>query len=138
VIETGLFELQGELLAARWQETSRGPGQPTTLQTPPRADGHKMASGANGRDDPPASNQEALLTSMRLPFAQGSKSSAIAQYFLRLDPTLLDRVGSYEARLWYQAAQTIWTLEAMRRPQPAFTRRPFRLPDRHFGCREPL
>jgi hypothetical protein len=61
--------------------------------------------------------------------------------FLRLsnlDPTLLERLSSYEATLWRQAAQTIWTLEAMRRPQPAFTRRPFRLPDRHFGCREPL
>jgi hypothetical protein len=140
-IETGLFELQGELLAARWHETSRGPRQPTTLQTPPRANGHKMASGANGRDDPPASNQEPLSTSLRLPFARGSKSSAIAQYFLglsKLDPTLLDRVGSYEAGLWRQAAQTIWTLEAMRRPQPALTRRPFRLPDRHFGRHEPL
>src|SRR5262245_34600033 len=30
------------------------------------------------------------------------------------DPTLLDRVGMYEARLWRQAAQTIWTLDAMR------------------------
>jgi len=66
---------------------------------------------------------------------------ALAQCFLRLsnlDPTLLDRVGSYEARLWRQAAQTIWTLEAMRRPQPELTRRPFRLPDRHFGRGEPF
>jgi hypothetical protein len=41
---------------------------------------------------------------------------------------LLDRAGSYEARLWRQAAQTIWTLEAMRQPPPAPTRRPFRKP----------
>jgi hypothetical protein len=37
---------------------------------------------------------------------------AIAQCFLRLfnlDPTLLDRVGSYEARLWRQAAEIMWT-----------------------------
>jgi hypothetical protein len=38
------------------------------------------------------------------------------------------RVGSYEARLWRQAAQTIWTLDAMRRPPPALPRRPFRKP----------
>jgi hypothetical protein len=51
--------------------------------------------------------------------ASWPKSNAIAQCFLRLshlDPTLLDRVGSYEARLWRQAAQTIWSLEAMRQP----------------------
>jgi hypothetical protein len=50
-----------------------------------------------------------------------SKSQAIAQCFLRLsnlDPALLDRVGRYEMRLWRQAAQTIWTLEAMRQPRP--------------------
>jgi hypothetical protein len=55
---------------------------------------------------------------MRPPLAPWSKSSAIAQYFLRLsklDATLLDRVGSYEARLWRQAAQTIWTLAAAER-----------------------
>ena len=48
-------------------------------------------------------------------------SRTIAQCFLHLchlDPTLLDRVGAYEARLWRQTAQTIWTLEAMRQPPP--------------------
>jgi hypothetical protein len=40
-----------------------------------------------------------------------------------LDPTLLDRVSSYEATLWRQAAQTIWTLEAMRQPPPAARQR---------------
>jgi hypothetical protein len=41
-------------------------------------------------------------------------------------------VGSYEARLWRQTAQTIWTLDAMRRPPPAATRRPFRKPLARF------
>jgi hypothetical protein len=53
-------------------------------------------------------------------------SHALAQCFLRLsnlDPTLLDRVGSYETRLWRQAAQTIWTLEAMRQPPPPMRQR---------------
>src|SRR5262249_42618915 len=78
-----------------------------------------------------ASDQERLSTSTRPPRAPCSKSRTIAQCFLRLsnvDPTLLDRVGSYEARLWRQAAQTIWTLDAMSRPAPASTRRPFRHP----------
>jgi hypothetical protein len=61
--------------------------------------------------------------SMRPPLGP---SHALAQCFLRLsnlDPTLLDRVGSYEARLWRQAAQTIWTLDAMRHPPPLMRQR---------------
>jgi hypothetical protein len=120
---------------------SGGPNQPEMLLTSPRANGHSKAIGLNGRHHPPAGDQAPLPTSSRPPGAPSSKARAIAQCFLRLsnvDPTLLDRVGSYEARLWRQAAQTIWTLEGMRRPQPALTRRPFRLPDRHFGRRETL
>src|SRR5262249_15180233 len=118
-------------LSARRQDPSRRPGQPATLQTAAQANGHKIASGPKGRDDPSTSNEEPLSMFMRRPLAPWSKSSAIAQYFLRLsnlDPTLLDRVGNNEARLWRQAVQTIWTLEAMRRPPPSLTRRPFRQP----------
>jgi hypothetical protein len=39
-IETGLFEIQGELLSARGQAPSRGPSQPGTLQTATGANGH--------------------------------------------------------------------------------------------------
>ena len=120
-IEAGLFELQGEALPARWQDPSRAPRQPGTPST--RANGHSKVPGSNGRDDPPASD---LSTSLHPPLASWSNSRTIAQYFLRLcrlDPTLLDRVGSYEARLWRQAAQTIWTLEALRQPPPPIRQR---------------
>jgi hypothetical protein len=125
-IETGLFESQGEVLLARRQEPSRGPSQPGTLPTPTRANGHSKGLGSNGRDHPLASDQEPLSTSARPPLGAWSKSRAIAQCFLRLsnlDPTLLDRVGSYETRLWRQVAQTIWTLEAMRQPPPPMRQR---------------
>jgi hypothetical protein len=130
-IETGLFEIQGEFRAGRRQDPSRGPSQPGALPIPTRANDHKIAPSSNGPDDSlaPAHDQEPLSRST--PLGPRSKSHAIAQGFLRLsnlDPTLLDRVGSYEARLWRQAAQTIWTLEAMRRPPPAPTRRQFRKP----------
>jgi hypothetical protein len=122
-IETGLFEMQGDLLSARWLDP---------LQTATEANGHSKGPRSNGRDDPPMSDKDnSLSTTMRAAPGRLSKSRAIAQCFLRLsnlDPTLLDRVGSYEARLWRQAAQTIWTLDAMRRPPPAPTRRPFRKP----------
>jgi hypothetical protein len=120
-IETGLFEIQGgELLSARRQAPSRGPSQAGTLQAAAGANGHSKLPGSNGRDDPTARDQEPLFTSMRAPLGPWSRSRAIAQCFLHLsnpDATLLDRVGSYETRLWRQAAQTIWTLEAMRQPQ---------------------
>jgi len=120
-IETGLFEMQGDLLSAHRLEP---------LQTATGANGHTKGPGSNGRDDPLMSDKDnSLSTTMRAAPGRLSKSRAIAQCFLRLsnlDPTLLDRVGSYEARLWRQAAQTIWTLDAMRRPPPAPTRRPFR------------
>jgi hypothetical protein len=126
-IETGLFEIQGEFLLARPQDPSHRPSQPGTLPTRTLANGHKTVLGSNGRDDPPASDQEPLsTTSTRPPLTRWSKSRAIAQCFLRLsnlDPTLLDRVGSYEARLWRQAAQTIWTLETMRQPPPPMRQR---------------
>ena len=122
-IETGLFEIQGELLSARRQAPSPRPSQAGTLPTATGANGHSKAPGSNGRDDRPARDQELLSTSMRPPLGP---SHALAQCFLRLsnlDPTLLDRVGSYEARLWRQAAQTIWTLDAMRHPPPLMRQR---------------
>ena len=122
-IETGLFELQSELVPARRQDRSRARRQPGPTT---RANGHGIGPGSNGRDDPPASDLETLSTSMRPPLGPWSNSRTIVQCFLRLsnlDPTLLDRVGSYEARLWRQAAQTIWTLEAMRQPPPPIRQR---------------
>jgi hypothetical protein len=119
-IETGLFEIQAKLLSTRGQAPSRGASQPGTATG---ANGHSKAPGSNGRDDRPARDQEPLSMSMRPPIGL---SHALAQCFLRLsnlDPTLLDRVGSYETRLWRQAAQTIWTLEAMRQPPPPMRQR---------------
>src|SRR5215471_7337691 len=123
-IETGLFE--GEFLLAQRQSSARE--QPEAVQTA-RVNGHGKMPGSNGPHEPPAGDRESLSTSMHPPLEPGTKSRAIAQRFLRLSnlhPTLLDRVGSYETRLWRQAAQTFWTLDAMRRPPPAPTRRPFR------------
>jgi hypothetical protein len=126
-IETGLFEIQAEFCSDQGRtfpadKVNRG-------RFIAQANGHKIAPGPNERDDPPTSDQESLSTApTRSPLTPWSKSRTIAQCFLRLsnlDPTLLDRVGSYEARLWRQAAQTIWTLDAMRRPPPAPRRRPF-------------
>src|SRR6516162_6308605 len=112
---------EDEALPARRQDPSRGPRQPGT--SPTRVNGHSKSPGSNGGVDPPGSNQEPPAASMRPPLGP---SRAITQCFLRLsnfDLTLLDRAGAYEARLWRQAAQTIWTLEAMRQPPPPMRQR---------------
>src|SRR5262249_6356467 len=123
----GVLGWQGDSVPARRQDPSRRPSQPGTLQTAPGANGHSKGPGSNGRDDPPISDHDSSLsTTMRAAPGRWSNSRTIAQYLLRLsnlDPTLLDRVGNYEARLWRQAAQTIWTLEAMRQPPPPMRQR---------------
>ena len=127
-IEMGLFEIQGEFLLAQRQSSARE--QPGAVQTA-RVNGHGKMPGSNGPHEPPAGDRESLSTSMHPPLEPGSKSRAIAQRFLRLsnlDPSLFDRVGKYEARLWRQAAQTIWTLDALRRPPPTTARRSLRKP----------
>lgn len=128
-IETGLFEVQGEFLLAQRQSSARE--QPGAVQTAARLNGHGKMPGSNGPHEPPVSDRESQSTSMHPPLEPGSKSRAIAQRFLRLsdlDPSLFDRLGRYEARLWRQAAQTIWTLDALRRPPPTTARRSLRKP----------
>src|SRR5262245_41147261 len=125
-IETGLFEVQSELPLRHWQNPIRAPSQRMTLPTAAGANGHCKRPGSNGREHGPVSGQEQPSTYARRQLGSWSKSCALAQCFMRvsqLEPTLLDRLGRYEARLWRQAAQAIWTLEAMRKPPPPIRQR---------------
>jgi hypothetical protein len=130
-IETGLFEIQGEFLHACRSQSGCGSTQPETLQTPTGANGSQNVHGSNGGYHPPTGDQASPLPSMHPLSQRPSNARAMAQCFLRLsnlDPTLLARVGAYETRLWRQAAQTIWTLDAMRRPPTAPARPRFTKP----------
>ena len=92
-IETGLFEIQGELSP----RAPTGPrpahaGQPDRLQPPTQVNGHNKVPGSSTPHHVPVSEREPLSTSMHLPLAPWSRSRSIAQCFLRLsnlDPTLL-------------------------------------------------
>jgi hypothetical protein len=58
-----------------------------------------------------------------------SAAQTPAQAFMELskiDPSLLARASEHEAKLWRQAAQTIWLLDALRRPPPCATPRRLR------------
>jgi hypothetical protein len=130
-IETGLFEMQGEIRSARRQIPSRGFTQPGAPQIATGANGDSKGPDANRRDDVLVSDQEPLRATLPAALGRRSKSRTIAQRFLRLsnlDPTLVDRASNYEERLWRQATQTILTLDAMRRPPSAPARRLFRRP----------
>jgi hypothetical protein len=129
-IEAGLFQIQSELQHDYLEGVLSGSGRLATEPTPLQADGsEEIAPGPDGWRDPGSKRMGFL--SLRQALRKASGSRIMARSFLRLsnlDPSLLERAGAYEARLWRQVAQTIWTLDAMRRPPPAATRRPFRKP----------
>ena len=133
-IETGLFGLHS---ATGYGERARLPyvaRQP--MKSVPPINGHgQSAFGADDWRDPKISAHRKRFHGVRQSADKSSKSRTIAQYFLhlaKLDPSLLERAGAHEARLWRQAAQAIWMLDALRRPPPADSRRPFRKPVAHY------
>src|SRR5437762_12084705 len=63
-IETGLFEVQGEIRSARRQISSRGFSQPGALQIATGANGHSKGPDANRRDDVLVSDQEPLRATL--------------------------------------------------------------------------
>jgi hypothetical protein len=90
-IETGLFEIQGEFLLARPQDPTHIAGQPGTLPTRTLANGHKTLLGSNGRDDPPAIDQQPLsTTSTRPPHRELWESSSVGSS-MQVDP---ERIGA--------------------------------------------
>src|SRR5262245_62426308 len=84
-IETGLFEIQGELLLARRHDPSRSPSQAGTFVTPTQGNGHCKGPGSNGRDHPRASDHDnSLSTTMRAAPGRWSKCRTITQSVLHL------------------------------------------------------
>jgi hypothetical protein len=129
-IETGLFGLQS---AMGHDDRAR---LPCVVRYPPRINGYEqIAPDSDDRRHPKISAHRTRSRGVRQS-ADTSKSRTMAQSFLylaQLDPSLLERTGAHEARLWRQAAQTIWMLDALRRPRSVVdSRRPFRKPVAHY------
>jgi hypothetical protein len=131
-IETGLLQMQGEFLLGN------SDGQPTcSARKTPAVPSPRKANGRHGNVPLNSTTTGDAHTSdrfARLLLGRSPNCRNIAQCFLRLshlDHVLLDRAGAYEVRLWRQTAQTIWILDAMRRPPPT-ARRPYRKPLPHY------
>jgi len=119
-IETGLFQIQTKLQGDPRNRLPLASSMPAIRQIPLQfSASEQVASGSDARCDFPSGSSRTRSPSRQL-LGGPSSSSKMAQCFLRLfnlDASLLERVGAYEAKLWRQAAQTIWILDAMRRPQ---------------------
>jgi hypothetical protein len=123
-IEAGLMQLQADDLLGKREQPPAKSNTSGVVRVPfraacPEGESTSQISAALGM------RAEGQGTAMR---ASGARK--IAQCFIglsRQDPALLDRTGACEARLWRQAAQIIWTLDALRQPPPS-PRRAFRRP----------
>jgi hypothetical protein len=130
-IETGLLDIQGEFLAL--EEPSDVPNKAVPPAIRPRANGIEKAHDSNGRHHPGISEEK--MCSRGSQRERSTSAHRMAQCFMRLCAlgSLLDRAGAYENRLWRQTAQTIWILDAIRRPPVAPARPRFRKPLTHHS-----
>jgi hypothetical protein len=132
-IETGLF---GLLLAMGHDDWARRPcASRHPMKSAPPINGHEqIRPGSDDWCDPKIRSRGMRFGGARQA-ADASTCCTMAQPFLylaKLDPGLLERSGAHEARLWRQAAQTIWMLDALRQPPTVGSRRPSRKPVAHY------
>jgi hypothetical protein len=115
-IETGLLRMQAEILCAfrssRPKPTPRGGETPSPS---PPLDPRGPTVGEDGLDDLARGGPGDLIPTEPL---GASASRAVAVSFLRLanlENDIVDRLSRYEAALWRQLAQTLFTIQAIRR-----------------------
>ena len=119
-IETGLFDIQANHL--REYEQARRIS----------SDHARIVHGIfGGRGSEPAVDKARpeLATEASDPFSPNTGCDELAKCFLRLSNLpnyALDRLSRYEATLWRQAAQTVFTLRSLQRRHPHHTRSAFR------------
>jgi len=114
-IETGLLRMQSEILCAfkssRLKPVPNQEGE-GSIPVPPIARSHLEQDVLGG----PQHARELVASDTGA--GAVSTSRAIAVSFLRLanlDNEIVDRLSRYEAALWRQLAQTLFTLQAIRR-----------------------
>jgi len=116
-IETGLLRMQSEILHAfRSSRQNQNVARPSAGEGTPRA---LAGTGPEFRQDVVlgAKHEQELHPQGDRPHAANA-SRDIAISFLRLanlDSEIVDRLSRYEAALWRQLAQTLFTLQALKR-----------------------
>jgi hypothetical protein len=115
-IETGLLRMQAEILSAfRSSRPKMAPeaGGDAEPGVPPFA---RHDPGLREKIlDSPINTQDAHASVTQVPV---TTARAVAVSFLRLanlDNDIVDRLSRYEAALWRQLAQTLFTLQALKR-----------------------
>jgi hypothetical protein len=114
-IETGLLRMQSEMLHA-FRSSRQNAAMPSAGEGASQA---LAGSGAEIRQDIVLqANGEQELQAQGDPANVASASRDIAISFLRLanlDNDIVDRLSRYEAALWRQLAQALFTLQALKR-----------------------
>jgi hypothetical protein len=107
-IESGLFELQGHIIANR-------PLRPTQPDRPPKIF-RKLLDSSQQQPDRDSFDHQDLPP--RSALQASSQNLELAYSFLRLvnvSNCVLERMSRYEGRLWRQVAQTLVLLESFRK-----------------------
>jgi hypothetical protein len=115
-METGLFEIQAEHLCAHRQSRELVPNSSDAIHA-------ALEQSHSGNYDPRASQNRPhqIQTFQRSGMETDGSDLEFARCFLRLAslPSFaLDRLSRYEARLWRQASQIIFALDALDRRKP--------------------
>ena len=114
-IETGLLRMQSEILHA-FRSSRQNAAKPSAGEGPPRT---FAGTGPELSQDGVFSanrEQELHLAVVQPPAANASRDITIS--FMRLanlDSDIVDRLSRYEAALWRQLAQALFTLQALKR-----------------------
>jgi hypothetical protein len=107
VIETGLLQLQADHMLGQSSQVILNSAVERNPRRAPNSEAG-LLSRSSTMDDSRIENRGALSSIRTRKFVRSPNVRAITQCFiqlLRTDPALLDRVSSYEKRLWHQAAQ---------------------------------
>ena len=117
-IESGLFKIQAKHLLQFRQRRQTHQGPPKIIDSTHRTDFAAEKDSQRDEDEPSGSTPDPGSQSTLLP---ADPFGDITQSFVRLSnlPTCpLDRLSRYEATLWRQACQILFTLRCLERRKP--------------------
>jgi hypothetical protein len=113
-IESGLFKLQARQLL-RLRQLRRGSQERRKIIDGVYGNGEATEADLRPDRDDSAEN---IHTESATPVASADQSDNLTHTFLRLTTCPLDRLSRYEAALWRQACQILFTIQCLDRRRP--------------------